>query len=43
MVDIESNLFAAVCEAGETEDGDGDVAKFAADESDTSDKNCGHA
>jgi len=40
VVDIEPSLAAAVCEVHETDDGDGDVAKFTFDESNTSDKNC---
>ena len=43
MVDQESSSTAAVYEVGETEDGDGDVAKFAIDKPDTSDENGRHA
>jgi len=39
VVDHESSSTAAVSEVGKTENGDSDVAKFAVDESDTSDQN----
>jgi len=38
VVDHQSSSAAAVGEVGKTEDGDGDIAKLAVDESDASDE-----
>jgi len=43
VVDRESSTATTVCEVRETEDGDGDVATFAVDESDTRNENSRHA